>query len=289
MVFKFFLILILILIIIIIFYLFNSRKDSFDTETAIPKIIYTYWNSDIYPKSIEYCIKSIKETNPTWELHIMNNNDIPEEVKHLSYVQQSDYIRLNKLSKTGGVWLDASIVCINKIENWIDMNSNSIQGFRVPMNNSYTMESWAFAVPRNSKFCKLWFREFKKAVQSGFDAYCNSIPTDNISTDDGLRNFLPYLTIHAAWRVAYYKLPKSNIILLESCDGPFKYLCMHHGSENSAQETVKTLLQIPIDELEKPLPVIIKIRGAEREYLDPMLDNKSYDKKSLLAKVWKLT
>ena len=111
------LILVTIISIIILIFLVRSLRK------PIPKIIWTYWNSDdVLPDFIERCIQTWRDKNPDYEIIVLNDSKLSDylssdevrKIKGWKYndcVQKhSDLVRLFILSKYGGIWLDASIV-----------------------------------------------------------------------------------------------------------------------------------------------------------------------------------
>ena len=233
-----------------------GKIDTIDIykKMYIPKTIYIYWDSTTYPKLIKNTIGSIMRHNSSWRIRVLDISHVNilsltlPELNNLSKAHQSDYIRLYYLANYGGVYLDASIICFDSIDKWVNIYSNSIQGFKVPF-NSYTLETWALGVPKNNIFCRAWLNEFTKSIKIGFDNYCKQLSTDIIPYNDDLRNLLPYLTINACWKVVYNKL-KSPHIIYDSF--PLKYI-----NENA----LLTLLTDVNHKIEVPM---IKLREADR-------------------------
>ena len=164
-------------------------------NTPIPKIIWTYWDNINIPKNIQVCIDSWNKYNPDYEIIILNDNILKYYLDNfdLSYLKQkkyssariSDFIRLNVLSKYGGIWSDASIIC-NKSYNWVndlqkEHNSEFIgfylDGFTLQelKNKSPVIESWFLACVKNSKFINDWKNEFKNIYNYNEDQIENYI------------------------------------------------------------------------------------------------------------------
>ncbi|QWD04658.1 hypothetical protein G6720_04155 [Polynucleobacter paneuropaeus] len=94
------------------------------------KNIYLYWGQgwDNVPPVIKYCKDSWAFHNPSWNLILLDDNnvtlfgDLTKYPKYPKISRQafSDILRLNLLSKCGGVWADATMLCTQSLDNWID-------------------------------------------------------------------------------------------------------------------------------------------------------------------------
>ena len=159
---------------------------------TIPKRIFMYWNGDI-PKLPLACISRIKRLHPDWDVEILRDDNLCGEMpclKFLAVQHRSDWARCCILARHGGVWLDSTCICNRPVTDWVDLNSDAIQGFSAPWDASI-LENWAFAVPTGSEFMREWKEEVAKACDVGHQAYCSAIPVD--VTGDAMQKQLPYL------------------------------------------------------------------------------------------------
>ncbi len=83
--------------------------------------------------NIEYLQKQVAESweinNPEWEIHYIDINNIKNYVddidylfdknKQITFQAASDIIRLSLLNKYGGVWADATMLCMQPLDNWV--------------------------------------------------------------------------------------------------------------------------------------------------------------------------
>ncbi|MBD5554763.1 MAG: hypothetical protein HDQ95_05275 [Roseburia sp.] len=94
------------------------------------KIWFMWWQGiESMPKIIQACYNSVINCSAQyevifiWEGNIDDYIKIPNTIKEkhkkniISNTALSDYIRISLLKKEGGLWLDASIYCMKKIQN----------------------------------------------------------------------------------------------------------------------------------------------------------------------------
>ena len=103
--------------------------NSYLSNDKIPKIIWSYWDSDEIPEIVKLSIKSWKKTSPQYKINFMNQKNIetlislPAYWKTLPAYRQSDIIRLRLLEKYGGVWIDASTILLEDLDKFISKNN----------------------------------------------------------------------------------------------------------------------------------------------------------------------
>jgi hypothetical protein len=277
-----------------------------DRTPAIPRRLFTFWTADpSAPRAraaadaelVRCCIARMQLCHKGWDFRLLTPStcaDLPPPpvpASMLTGPQLADWYRLAALAAYGGVYLDASCVCIKSVSAWVDMASRKVQGWRFVPDNE-TMESWAIAAPKGSAFVAAWRDELKEAFHRGVKEYCDDLPAGVISM--GLRRSLPYLTIHAAWRVVRARMPEDEqqrqFLLRCPTDegGPFRYLAtLASGDLESGAPTknwdspaaVAALFAMTDDELAgTPL---VKLRGKERDSVRPLA---TYGRESALAR-----
>jgi len=119
-----FIILIIIVISLFIYKIFNKKS-------LLPKKIWILWlqgweNAPWLSKRVS---ESWEINNPDWEIiyiSLDNLNDyvndidyIYDETKNISPAAKSDIIRLSLLKNHGGVWADATMLCLQPLDHWI--------------------------------------------------------------------------------------------------------------------------------------------------------------------------
>ena len=229
----------------------------------VPKNIFTFWSGK-RNEIVELCIRNIKDMNPSWKVHVLNEKDIipTKGIENLIVQHKSDWVRVCALEKYGGVWLDATCVCTKGVEAWVDMENDTLQGFTAPWDDN-VFENWAFATPPNNQLMKKWKNEFEKAINIGFIKYKNQLPAWTHWTS--LYNQCPYLTQHMTLHII---LNNNNIKLkqIKSCDGPFRHLRLTDFVVSDAFDLLNSK--------KYDAPPLIKFRGSMdwtsiREKLEP--------------------
>jgi len=121
-----------------------------------------FWNEgeDRAPPLVKLCIRSWRTRNPGWEVRVVDMEsyskfcDLADCVEvsrpDISIVKFSDLLRLRLLSCNGGVWADATLFCVQPLDQWLSMPP--VNGF------------FAFRDPGVDRLMDVWFMA---SVQSG--------------------------------------------------------------------------------------------------------------------------
>lgn len=189
----------------------------------IPRCIYTYWHSDALPVDVQHCLSTIRTHNPEFKLVILSKKDIPEwNIKYdvdATHESLSDAVRLHVLTEHGGIWLDAHCICTAPLTTLFDLSVDQLQGFQT---FDASIDSYAFACPKENPLVREWRDEFKKALNVGLLKYCKEIRKTFVLCKD-LDENLPYLAVYACSIVAQDKcgwILKKNA---KDPDGPLFY------------------------------------------------------------------
>jgi len=94
------------------------------------KKIWILWYQGISaaPFVVQKCINSWVQENPGWEAIVLDNSNLkqyvtpdlpPHKLRKISLTKQSNLIRLQLLTKYGGVWADATTLCTTPLDNWL--------------------------------------------------------------------------------------------------------------------------------------------------------------------------
>jgi hypothetical protein len=201
----------------------------------IPKIIWTYWHDDNPPLLIEKCIETWRFHNPDYKIHVLSENtfmkyckyDIKSH-KHYDPNKQplvADMIRLDLLKNYGGVWMDASIICLKPIKF-----NDTTSCFMYYMPNKLgtligkfpAIENWFIACTKHNEFITKWFDEF--VINTNNYNSMGDYKNYNIfNGNDKLFNFMSnYYSMHSAAQVIIneYKNNKNPKITLINASSP---------------------------------------------------------------------
>lgn len=113
------------------------------------KNIWIYWNSGFEnsPEIVKYCKKSWEYYNPSYNINILNDNNIYDFVpndlfKPKLMAHWSDVLRINLLKLHGGIWVDATVFCNKPLDDWFhEYNKTGFFCFSDPT-PKYKMCNW---------------------------------------------------------------------------------------------------------------------------------------------------
>ena len=273
-------IIIAILIVLVLWLVWIRQQEQF-TSKEIPKIIWTYWDSDNLPEIVQKSIENWKRYCPDWTVNVVTPSNINEYLPENDFYnfrpddfiqRRVDLIRLYLVSKYGGVWSDAS-TAIKKSHDWI-VDEQKTKGFEFfgyyregsTKKPEYpVIENWFFAAVPDSPFMKKWRDEFEKTgYYDDIKSYIEDVKSKGIDIQD--IHYPAYLTPYvAAQAVMQTQMTpdeiKRKIYVVKSEDGPFKHSVQNNWKEPNS---MKWLCEQPSSEL----PDLIKIYGNERRAID---------------------
>jgi hypothetical protein len=132
------------------------------------KKIFMYWHNGFInsPIIVKECLKSWKYFNSDYEIielnddnliHWININDLIKN-KNITITSKSDIIRLFLLKKYGGFWIDATVLCVNSLDNWIN-NYISTGFFAFSFNpiNDKRLSTWFLYADKDNYIINKWF------------------------------------------------------------------------------------------------------------------------------------
>lgn len=270
-------------LLIILFSIFSSKIEGLEADTRsskIPKIIWTFWDGE--PSDfVNKCIKTWKKFNPDHEVNILNKTNIKKylpdidltSLKHVEKIQRySDIVRSNILSKYGGIWMDASIIC-QKSFSWIHDIQNKtgcefigfyIDSFTINefKEHAKVIENWFFACIPKSKFMVDWSNEFMKIQNyNKIEDYLDSLKSDNVNFQN--IPYPDYLTMHvSAQKILQKNKNKYNLHLLKAEDTAFSFI---DTSKNPWDEEAGITSLLNKKHLDQP---ILKLTGNTRRIME---------------------
>jgi hypothetical protein len=283
-------IVVILLVILIIFLIYNftvlKRLENLEniSSSKIPNQIWTYWDTEELPDIVQKCVSTWRKHNPNYKVVILNKNNLSnyltaEELKIINHpnfndtpARYSDTIRVITLSKYGGFWIDASIICqtsfdwvheIQQKEN-VEVVGYYIDKMTLPeyKTHSPVIESWFFACTPDSSFVKEWRNEFISiSNHTNVAEYLKNVQTKGTNIQN-IEN-PHYLAIHVSAQKVLQSSPnKYSMHLLRAEDTAFKYL-----EDNNW--IVETSVQKIVNNEYRNQP-ILKLRSPERNYLKTM-------------------
>jgi len=245
------------------------------TPGVVPKRIFTYWHdrTDI-PDLVAGCMARMKHYNPSWEVYMLypgvpNLEPPPQKMANAccggfdDKTHIADWYRAAALAKFGGVWIDSTSIVNQPLENWVNMDLDAMQGWQW-VGSSNALENWAFVAPYKSLFMSTWMAEMRAAWQMGPELYCANI-NPAVTITDALRQWLPYLTMHAAFVVTWTRLPQEKVryVAGSSMDAgqPFAFLQATDWKPDKALHRIF----FEMTEAQIANTTLFKLRGDERK------------------------
>ena len=187
---------------------------------------------------VEACIESWKFYNPTYDIRVLNKSncstyiDTNVNIFSLRHANEnntrfSDFLRAIILSKHGGFWVDASIICHHPI-SWVHAIQRSYRvefvGYYTGNQSMPTVENWFFACVPDSAFMRDWCQEFIRFNEfTNTNDYLSDVRNQGVSLDN--MPYLDYLTMHASAQQVLQSHPESyRIYLFCANSGPLSYI-----------------------------------------------------------------
>ena len=99
------------LAIVILILVILRRTSAFSSNSKIPKIIWTFWDSDDLPPFVQKSIESWRKFSPDFDIRVVTTNtlkdylpDVDFTSKRNDFIQRtSDFIRVHLVAKYGGM------------------------------------------------------------------------------------------------------------------------------------------------------------------------------------------
>lgn len=150
----------------------------------IPKIIWTYWPQAPAPAFIQACLANWRRFAPDHEVRPLNRDSIARWLPELHagfddmpIERQTDWLRVQLLSRHGGVWMDAATP-LSRDLGWLhDLRANSqaeYVGFYLerdtPGPDRPAVESWFMASVPAGRFVTALSSAFDRAVNEAGEA-----------------------------------------------------------------------------------------------------------------------
>ena len=236
---------------------FCCSKIQRQIPQGIPKVIWTFWNSNKLPNIVLYCISTWHKHNPDYNIVVITPNNIKEHITddiitikhaHETPARFSDYVRLSVLAQYGGIWMDATIICNHSL-SWLHNIQQSkgvefigyhLDGYTT-LTYSPVIESWFLACTKESWFIRAWKEEFFRTRRfSSIQSYLNSVTKMGVSMQN-ITDTL-YLTIHVSAQVVLQSslLNASNLIYTMPAEkSPYKYLYDYAWDSKKAVEALQ--------------------------------------------------
>jgi hypothetical protein len=202
-------------IVIVSLMLLLSRRTvsemKFETSSKVPgKTIWILWLQgwDDAPELIKEIKESWVRHNPGWNVELVSEANLSNYIDvylppDASSAAKSDIIRLNLLYAHGGVWADATLLCMSPLDVWV-YDALEPEGFWMYHNGEDRPCSW-FIISMKSNYiitkwkeaCDEYWRDKKEA---DYYFWMDSLFMNILQSDEKFRsiwNNVPYLDCEA--------------------------------------------------------------------------------------------
>lgn len=146
-------------------HLFSRPVLEANRDDELPKTIYAFWHDGIdnAPEICQLCIESWRRLNPSWSVVVLDRDssqeflDIRRYSQSISVSHFSDLLRAKILRRNGGVWVDATVLCLKPLDDWLPVifNQTNFFGFYRP-HWSRVISSWFLASTAQSPLISGW-------------------------------------------------------------------------------------------------------------------------------------
>ena len=234
------------------------------TNTGLNKTVWLLWLQG-WDKA-PWIVKQVKETwekqNTGWKIVTLSSDNLKEYVDipyitkgSISPQAKSDIIRLSIIQKYGGVWADATLLCIKPLDSWVwdhikpsdfwmyhgadwgprDINHGPASWFIASKENSYIISKWKSA-------CDIYWAH--RETPHNY-LWMDSLFKDIYDSDEKFRT---------EW----------DAIINIDCEAPMQPHMFSNGSWKGDDQALK-------DRLKQTPPFVIKMssRAWEMEFPDP--------------------
>lgn len=261
-----------------------------ENQNSIPKIIWSFWDSNTKSDLVELCIANFKRLAPDFEINVLNTKNIKNYIpnisplrKDLPFAHYTDLARLELLYKYGGIWIDASTLLTENLD-WVYHLKND---FKYDLLGFYSdfcttdiqnpiLETWFLAVPKNNKFISKWRDEFFMCYTSEEPSSFFKEIKENKNDLQNIGDMADYLTPYLA-AISVKKKNKDFRIFMISANEVGHYFSF--GSKSNYNQLADIFLK---KQRPQYIPKLIKFTGKQRTYIDQQISLGRYNLNSFL-------
>lgn len=274
---------------------FELFGDAAPETGSIPKIVWMYWQQEQLPPAVSLCLENTRRLNPHYEIRLLHPDtvgeyvpEVPRQLDDVNVEKRADWIRLYLMKTYGGIWLDSTIFLTEPLD-WIQQtqaaHGSEMVGFYL---NAAThrhehpvVENWFLTAVPGSRFMREWFDIFhEQVILGGTENYLEGLKRRG-AYETILQGITSpeYLSMHIAGQEVMQERGPHRLSLARAEDSAFFY---HQQAGWNVKRLHRELLFKPSG---SRVPVLIKLRGADRRYLDRYLSAGVYLRNSVLGRL----
>ncbi len=150
----------------------HGFKINLVVDIMVTKKIWTYWHQgwEQAPSLVRQCQRSWTRLNPDYEMHALDQNSLFDHIefpkgfglqrKDLTIQKVSALARLALLSKYGGVWTDATVMCTRPLSEWLEeYDGSQFFALRAPWKDRL-ISNWFIAAQSESVILRRLTKSF---------------------------------------------------------------------------------------------------------------------------------
>lgn len=125
------------------------------------------------PPLVNRCIESWRALNPGWEIEVLDETsvsswiDLPQFPSGTSLNHIANIIRLRLLVRYGGIWTDATTLCLRPLDDWIEnVHTSGMFAFSRPQ-PLRSLANWFIASTPEATLTEAWRRWSESYLLSG--------------------------------------------------------------------------------------------------------------------------
>jgi len=136
------------------------------------RILWCFWLQGWHnaPDLVKACAATWRRHNPDWTIHYLSSENMgaffdPDGEfqklfeKDVPIEALSDVLRIELLSRFGGVWVDSTLYCLRPLDEWIhEVASSGFFAFDRP-GQDRMLSSWFLAAEEDSYLVEVWRRD----------------------------------------------------------------------------------------------------------------------------------
>jgi hypothetical protein len=178
-----------------------------DYNGSLPRIIWMYWHDSeaTAPEIVRQCIQSWRDKNPGWEVRVLDAESAAAAID-ISFMPPgtriqliADVLRMELLRQFGGVWADATCLCMRSLDEWLPPRmTTGFFAFERP-GRDRPLANWFLAATVGGSLISVW-------ALSAREYWRGSLRSNHIGPnqreDQFIHHYLFEWMIHASRRLA---------------------------------------------------------------------------------------
>lgn len=183
-----------------------------------------YQGMERAPAVVRDCVSSWRRLNPQHEVIVLDEGSVFDHIAEdefvfdgfdaLSVQVKADLIRLCLLSRSGGVWADATLYCVRPLDQWLRLDRGGFFAFESPAPDR-PISNWFLASRKGSYIAETLYARFREYWKSNY--HCSLV---------NYRSLLNRVLSHEWMRRYWFSFPVTKLAKV------YPYFVMHYLFED---------------------------------------------------------